>query len=422
MASLKVFLGKKHIANLLVNSDLEYEFRYVDGYDGFSISPHISTTSLATSSSIKNFLQNILPEGRVLDDIVNFTHISKDNLFALIKELGFESSGALSFTSDDLRDKALFREIKTSELIERIDTIEQKSIAIWDKKPRLSLAGVQDKLAVIIQNDKIGLANGTLSSTHILKFQTLRYNHIVLNEFYCMSLARQCGIDTANCHIERFQEHLVLNVERFDRVIRKEHIERLHIIDACQLLDVSPLYKYERAFGKGRDVADIRNGVSFDKLFKATQDLKVPAVAKLKILDWALFNLIIGNSDAHGKNISFFIDNRGIEVAPFYDILSTIVYTDIEHDLAMAFGDEFDIDDVLGYDLVEFANSIGLPKQLVSVRVDLIAKSILKHIETIPIELINQNEVVFIKHLKELISQRAKRYLDISKEMLKINT
>jgi serine/threonine-protein kinase HipA len=418
VATIKVFLDNEYIANLTLDSNLNYSFKYLDSYSGFDISPNITKKDSATSNTIKNFLQNLLPEGRALEDILNFTHISKDNIFALINELGFESSGALKFVNSN-NNEPIFREIKESELISRIEQIEQKSIAIWDSKPRLSLAGVQDKLAVVIKDGKLGLANGSLSSTHILKFQTLRFSNIVLNEYFCMNLSKSCGISSANCKIKRYSNYLVLEVERFDRVVTKGSIKRLHIIDANQLLDLAPLYKYERAFGKGRDVANIREGVSFKKLFKVANSLKVPAISKLKILDWALFNLIIGNSDAHGKNISFFVTSSGIEIAPFYDILSTIIYKDIEHDLAMAFGDEFNINSVLGYDLVEFANSIGLPKQLVSNRLSAVAKAVIDNID-INLEL-NNKEQEFIDSLKELIVKRAKKYLDISKEMLKVS-
>ncbi len=418
MNKLKVFLNNQYIANLILDSNLEYSFEYLPTYKGFNISPHIKVGTKAKSKTVKNFLQNLLPEGRALEDILNFTHISKDNTFALIKELGFESSGALMFAKKD-NTKAIYREIKESELIDKIENIENKSIAIWDNKPRLSLAGVQDKLAVIKKDNKIGLADGSLSSTHILKFQTKRYSNIVLNEFFCMNLAKSCNIDSANCNIKRFKNHLVLEVKRFDRVILEDKIKRVHIIDSLQMLDMPPFYKYERVFGKNRDVAHIRDGVSFDKLFNLCNTLKVPAVAKLKILDWALFNLIIGNSDAHGKNISFYIDNSGIEIAPFYDILSTIIYDNIEHDLAMAFGNEFDINSVLAYDLVEFANNINLPKKLISNRLNLLAKEILNNINNFDKEF-QKNELEFIEKLKTIISNRAKKYLDISLDMLNV--
>ncbi len=98
-------------------------------------------------------------------------------------------------------------------------------------------------------------------------------------------------------------------VKRFDRIYKINRVERLHVIDGCQMLDLSPSYKYERNFGSGRDVKDIRNGAC--KLFKMADICEVPAKAKLEMLQWSIFNLIIGNCDAHGKNFSFFVDKKG---------------------------------------------------------------------------------------------------------------
>ncbi len=422
MHKLNVYINATHIAYLSLSDDWEYIFAYLEGYDGFHISPHIKVGSPIASISVKNFLHNLLPEGRALEDVLRLTHIPRDNIFALISELGYESSGALSFASNvEQKQTAVFREITTSELIERLENIDEQSIAVWDNKPRLSLAGVQDKLAVHITQDKtMGLADGALSSTHILKFQTKRFNHIALNEYYCMYLAKRCHIDTASCALRKFGDYLVLEVERFDRIVRNDTVERLHIIDGCQMLNLPPFYKYERAFGKGRDVARIREGVSFRKIFEATKLTSVPAVARLKMLDWALFNLVIGNSDAHGKNLSFYVRNSGMEVAPFYDMVSTVMYDGIEHDLSMAFGDEFDINGVLGYDLVAFADSINLPKKLVSDRLRLITRAVLQHGD-MAIEGLCSEESDFLQELTHTVKTRAEKYQAISKEMLHIS-
>jgi serine/threonine-protein kinase HipA len=167
-------------------------------------------------------------------------------------------------------------------------------------------------------------------------------------------------------------------VERFDRIIQEDTIKRLHIIDGCQILDLPSSYKYERNFGSGRDVKYIREGASFGKLFEAAKLCEVPATATLHLLDWSIFNLIIGNSDAHGKNISFFINNTGIAVAPYYDLLSIIMHESVDHELAMAYGDEFDINKVLGYPLRAFAEETGLNPKLVSTRIKTVCKNIKK--------------------------------------------
>jgi len=352
--------------------------------------------------------------------LINFTKASKNNIFALIKAVASKSLGALRFGKID-KDREVFREITKKELSSRIDNIQNEPITIWDKKVRFSLAGVQDKLAVIFKGDKFGLADGSLSSTHILKFDTDRFKHITLNEFFCMNLAKRCGLKVANTTLLKADNHDVLVVERFDRKVYEDKIKRVQIIDGCQMLDLTSSYKYERNLGSSRDVKDIRDGVSFKKLFEVADMLKVPAIAKLTLLRWALFNLIIANSDAHGKNLSFFVDKSGYEITPFYDLLNITIYQNIEHSLAMAFGDEFEVDNILGYDLVDFACSINLPKQLVSKELKQIAKNILDSIEIeFPLKL-DKDELEFIKKLKSIIVSRAKKYLMIADEMINVS-
>jgi len=236
-----------------------------------------------------------------------------------------------------------------------------------------------------------------------------------------MNLAKKCDIEVANTSLLKIDNHNILVVERFDRKVYKNKIIKIHTIDGCQMLDLPSSYKYERNFGSNRDVKDIREGVSFKKLFEITNMLKIPAVAKLKLVRWALFNLIIANSDAHGKNISFFIDKNGYEITPFYDLLNISIYDNIEHSLAMAFGDEFDINNVLGYDLVDFAYNINLPKQLISKELKQIAKNILNNININFSLKLNQDELDFINKLKNIITNRAKKYLIIADEMLSVS-
>ena len=159
MNSLEVFLDDIFVGVLSVE-DEKYIISYDRDYDNFAISSHILPHKKSASKTVKNFLENSLPEGRALEDLLNFTKASKNNIFALIKAVGGESSGALRFGKID-KDREVFREITKKELSSRIDNIQSQPITIWDKKVRFSLAGVQDKLAVIFKGDKFGLADGS---------------------------------------------------------------------------------------------------------------------------------------------------------------------------------------------------------------------------------------------------------------------
>ena len=288
----------------------------------------------------------------------------------------------------------------------------------------MSLAGVQEKLPVLLKDGVLGLADGSLSSTHILKFQTKKNTHIVINEYFCMSLARKAGLNVASVSLHKYGQHPVLMVERFDRFVHDNHtIERLHIIDGCQMLDLPSSYKYERNFGSNRDVSEVREGVSFAKLFTLTKRCEIPATAKLQLLDWAIYNLIIGNADAHGKNISFFIKDSGISIAPYYDILSILMHNGVDHELAMAYGDEFNADKILGYPLREFAEQTGLNPKLISARIKMLCTKVLEALDadTINLTLLDDNEQIFIGKLQELIAIRIAQMMNSADEMMRVS-
>jgi serine/threonine-protein kinase HipA len=135
--------------------------------------------------------------------------------------------------------------------------------------------------------------------------------------------------------------------ERFDRRWSAKRVGRLHLIDGCHLLDLPPSYKYERPFGKTGEGAKIRFGASLPALFEACSQCRIPALAKRDLLNRSLFQLLIGNNDSHGKNISFFVGRNGIDVAPAYDLVNVEIYgNEYDRDLAMAVGDAFALDEI----------------------------------------------------------------------------
>lgn len=367
---LDIFLDNALAAHLELKDDQLF-WRYADNWipHGFAVSPHLPLLENIPPLNVQRFLRNLLPEGQPLDEFSLFYNISKNNTYALIQTMGLDIPGALVAlpSGEGLPTQGKIRPLPNKELSKRLNDREHFSLMIWDGKPRLSVAGVQDKINVISDNEgNIGFGDEKYCSTHILKFEKQKHTHLVLNEYFTMQLAEKCGLEVAKTKIVYFEKHATLLVERFDReVISHSEIIRHHIIDGCQALNLPPEYKYERNFGSHRDVAHIREGVSLEKLFSFAENCNNPALTKKKMLDWVLFNILVYNFDAHGKNISFFVNKNGISLTPFYDLLNIKMYSEFEHDMAMALGDEFDSDTINAYQLADFADTCKIPRRLV---------------------------------------------------------
>lgn len=427
-AYLTIDLDRRHLGKIMLEEKseqygLEYAPSWLDG-GGFAVSPHLKPGE-CTSESIKRFLANLLPEGRWLEELSLSSHISRSNVFGLIAAIGAETAGAMSFRMGDEPEGTLqttFRPVTAMELEQRISQRRNISIAVWDGKPRLSVAGVQDKLPLLIRADgEMGFGEGELASTHILKFGTDRALHLVVNEFVCMQLARAIKLPVAEVALARFGEP-VLVVRRFDRELTGDTVIRRHLIDGCQMLDLPPTYKYERPFGKGGDAAVIRSGANLPDLFASCRLCRVPAAAVRDMLNWVLFQLLIGNSDAHGKNISFFVGPAGIDMAPAYDLLNLDMYaTQYDRDFSMAIGDAFAPEDVSPWELAEMCERCNLQKRLVANTLTLLSGKLLKAIDLIDLApLLPGEESDFAREMIAAIRKNVERYLPYVKQLPKI--
>jgi len=428
-AFLTIELDRRHLGKIVLEEKdeqyrLEYDQSWLNG-GGFPISPHLKPGECA-SESVKRFLANLLPEGKWLEELSVSSHISRANVFGLIAAIGAETAGALSFRMGDELERRLptsFRPVTSDELTERIGQRRDISIAVWDGKPRLSVAGVQEKLPLLIRADgEMGFGEGELASTHILKFGTNAALHLVVNEFVCMQLAKEVKLPVAEATLVRFGEP-VLVVRRFDRQLLENFVVRKHLIDGCQMLDLPPTYKYERPFGKGGDAAVIRSGVNLPDLFASCRLCRVPAAAMRDMLNWVLFQLLIGNSDAHGKNISFFVGPAGIDVAPAYDLLNLDMYAgQYDSDFSMAIGDAFAPEDISPWELAEMCERCGLQKRLVANTLTTLSGKVIKAIDTIDLSsLLPGEETEFAGEVIAAIRKNVERYLPYAKQLPKVH-
>jgi serine/threonine-protein kinase HipA len=387
----------------------------------FQLTPHFPFEGDISPVAVRRYIDNLLPEGRALDVVSSFTQVQKTNLFGLIRVLGRETAGALSFVPPgqvaQQSQAAERRPVTPTELQQRIDDRNRIPFSVWDGRLRMSVAGYQDKLLVLREGAGLFLADGALSSTHILKPEPLndRLPFMVANEHFCMRLVnrlgqRRLGQDwAAEVEILRVPSP-VLCVTRFDRQRFDGVVRRLHVIDGCQALDLPVAGKYERPLGNGVDVRHIRDGASFEALARLAPKLANTAVGVRQMAIWAITTLLLGNSDAHGKNLSFFSRGETLTVAPFYDLVSVAAYDvgHIDHELAMAFGDEFSLGGVKSHALAGFCERLGFPSRTFARELKQLCEwarqeAVLQASDPVYID----GERAFVKSLAETIAARA---------------
>lgn len=206
---------------------------------------------------------------------------------------------------------------------------------------RLSLAGAQDKLPVVLDADgmRIGLPLNGSPSSHILKPPIAGVDGSVFNEAFCMTLAGALKLDVAPTRVQTIayedQPRHYLLVQRYDRQPGLSG-ERLHQEDFCQALGAVSEHKYQNECGPGLAQA-------FALLRGATRP---SAPHTLKLLNGVVFNALIGNHDAHGKNFSLLYTLAGAVLAPLYDALCTAVYPTLSDKMAMKIGSKYKFSEV----------------------------------------------------------------------------
>lgn len=374
--TLNIYNKDTKVGIIELDDNNEYHLFYDDNWikNGYALSNHLALDNKEhNTDAVKIFIANLLPEGVPLEELTMYYSISKSDKFGLLKKIGAETSGAFTFITDAEKEANItsFRVIEKDELAQRIKDRKNIPITVWDKKPRVSVAGVQDKLPITMIGEQYGLGSGNICSTHILKFGKEEY---VFNEYLSLILAKDAGIDVNKAELINFNGEYALRVERFDRYIEDEkNISKLHLLDSCQMLNLPPEFKYEKVEARAQE----RLGVNISSLFKLCDLTNIPIDTKAKILDWIIVNLCLANADAHGKNISFLVNANGITLAPFYDIMNiSLLAHKYKDSLAMAIDDEFIILNIKAFDLKEFAKENNIKITLLKKRFNIIIKKI----------------------------------------------
>jgi serine/threonine-protein kinase HipA len=331
-------------------------------------------------SQCRPFFAGLLPEESQRDMIAGALGISKGNDFAFLDALGGDVAGALSLWPEGAvpptpEPTETPRPLSDDELIELLDTLPKRPLLAGREGLRLSLAGAQTKLPVVLVDDRVALPAPGQPTTYILKPAITRFPHTTENEGLVMTLAASVGLPVAHVAARIVGGRSYLLVTRYDRHFDASgRAHRLHQEDFCQALGIPPERKYAAEGGP-----TFKTG--FDLLRRVTA---VPAVSVLALLDAAIFNLIVGNADAHGKNFSLLYQVAGVTLAPFYDLLSTVAYPDLSPNLAMKIAKRATLDEIGPATWPAFADDIGLAASFVRRRVKELSDAVVAQVPLLP--------------------------------------
>ena len=337
------------------------------------------------------FFGGLLPENPNMRELLAKKYnINVNDDFKLLKEIGRDCAGALSFHEMKEPQKS-YQMLKIEGSIlsdeELTKYLEELPYRPYLGK-RLSLAGAQEKTAVCVINGKIALPNDDIPTTHIIKTALPKYVQSIQNEYICMKAAKEIGVEVAEVEIRKVGEIEFLLVERFDRKYSNNlECERILQEDFAQSLGIQARGKYK---------------VTFKDCLKVLNQTATPANSKLRFVRQVIFNYLIGNTDAHAKNFSVYLTNDGITLTPAYDLLCSSIY-DCDQRIAMKIGKARYYSDVTEKDWEIFAQDLDISHKLVQAELERLIDYLPKIVEKLTKEMACEVGVRILDYIKRVI-------------------
>jgi serine/threonine-protein kinase HipA len=316
--------------------------------------------------------ENLLPDNAdIRRRLAERSQAEGSDAYSLLSAVGRDCIGALQFLPDGMaagQPGAIdARALSDEEVAKIVNDLARNPLGVGDDQDfRISLAGAQEKTALLYWDGKWQVPHGTTATTHILKPQIGRLpngidlSNSVENEHFCLELAAALGLSVAKSQIVDFAGERVLSIERFDRTrTRDGRLLRLPQEDCCQALSVPPSRKYESDGGPGiRGIYDLLKGSDSPE-----EDQKI--LFKAQIAFW-----LLGATDGHAKNFSVRLSPGGrFRLTPLYDIVSAQPSLDTKQisrnrmKLAMAVGKNrhYVVHTIFGRHFKQTADACGLP-------------------------------------------------------------
>ena len=325
--------------------------------------------------AVAAFFENLLPDSEALRRRVS-EKVGAEGMdaYSLLSRIGRDCVGALQFLPEDEELKGSTeiqgRVASDSEIEGMLLNLAQAPLGLERERDfRISIAGAQEKTALLRYKDQWWKPSGATPTTHILKKQMgtlpngLDLSNSIENEFYCLRLLAAFGLPVNHAEISTFGKTKALVIERFDRRWTRDGLLlRLPQEDCCQALSVPPSRKYQNDGGPG--ISDIL------RLLKASD---TPAKDQRRFLKALVVFFLIGATDGHAKNFSIFLGPLGrFRLTPLYDILSaqpSLALGQIHKKqmrLAMFAGTNrhYVVDRICGRHFEQTVDRVGLPRGL----------------------------------------------------------
>lgn len=393
MKTLSAYLYGKHVGTFLERADQRVVFSYSRGWvsaaaegkaHALSVSMPIQDAEFAPDV-VEAFIAGLLPDSvahrKLLAQQLDILDDPSD--FAFLSKLGRDCAGAITVIPSSERlghDEAPSYEILSEvELEEYIRTLPQRPLLVdEDDGVLLSLAGVNDKAAVVVVKGQVALPHYGFPTTHILKPDIAGLPESIRVEHFCLQLAKACGLVVPKSKIMKAGDQVFMQMSRYDRMLvakeEGQELVRLHQEDFCQALAQFPARKYER-----------HGGPSWKDCFSLMRLTEDPVASTNDLLGRAIFQYLVGNPDAHAKNYSLLYRKNGaIRLAPFYDLNNAAAFRanfkKVKPLMAMAIGGEFNRDEVSLSNWKVFAKECGISSRLVVRRLEEMSTDIAKEV------------------------------------------
>jgi len=406
--ALEVRLNDRLAGTLVRKDNGNLQYRYDDSYveaGGPPLSVNLPVESTAyPHRDCLAFFGNLLPEEDVRAQVALATGISAANDYKLLERFGGDVAGAVTILPSDHEEGEVEPDdleiLSTEEFDGILLRLPQRPLAVDEKgEVRMSLAGAQSKLPVVEVEDAFALPHGSRrATTHILKPEPERFPGLVANEFFCMRLAEEVGLRVAQVRRAETVSGLpFLIVTRYDRDLTREPIRRLHQEDFCQALGKLYVEKYQHEGGPSVG----------DSMRLIDEESTAPARDRQQLWLALVFNVLIGNCDAHGKNYSLLYDSPAPSLAPFYDLVSTAAYAELTTRLAMSIDGATHLDQVDRRAWERLAEQVGFASRFLEQRTLPFVREVSKAAARLSDE--GEHAKAEVKEIVNAIQRRAQR-------------